>query len=280
MLVYYVLIALLVVLVVIFAYSHLQQKRLARKMQQLADEAESSKQQTLAEQHHIQQLKQEMTNNIAHELKTPVSSIRGYLEILLGDKPVSPEQQHYFLQRSYAQVLRLSNLISDVALINKMEEGHDLFSKEEVAVRQVVDDAVRDLESALENKHIDVEDRLDGNIHLYANKDLLYAIFRNLLENVAEHAGEDLRVVIESYKEDANYCYFHFYDNGRGVDNQYLSHIFDRFLRIDEGRSRQLGGSGLGLAIVKHSVLFHGGEIYAKNRDEGGLEFFFSLKRS
>lgn len=279
MLVYYILIALLVVLVAFFALSHFQQKRLAREMQQLADEAERSKQQTLAEQRRIQQLKQEMTNNIAHELKTPVSSIRGYLEILLGDKPVSPEQQRYFLQRSYTQTLRLSNLISDVALINKLEEGQDLFSKEEVSVRQVVDDAVRDLESTLEKKHIAVDDRLDDGVHIVANKDLLYAIFRNLLENVAEHAGENLKVAIEIYKEDADYCYFHFYDNGCGVDNQYLGHIFDRFLRIDEGRSRQLGGSGLGLAIVKHSVLFHGGEIYAKNRDAGGLEFFFSLKK-
>ena len=73
--------------------------------------------------------------------------------------------------------------------------------------------------------------------------------------------------------------YIHFYDTGAGVDNKFLPKLFDRFLRIDEGRSRKSGGTGLGLSIVKHAVLFHGGDIYVRNRDAGGLEFFFSIKK-
>ena len=100
-----------------------------------------------------------------------------------------------------------------------------------------------------------------------------------MLENSISYAGEGVSTVLETYKESPEYYYIHFYDTGKGVADEYLSRLFDRFVRIDSGRSRQNGGTGLGLSIVKHAVLFHGGEIYAKNRPEGGLEFFFSLKK-
>ncbi|MBR5092813.1 MAG: hypothetical protein IKX32_05020 [Bacteroidales bacterium] len=77
----------------------------------------------------------------------------------------------------------------------------------------------------------------------------------------------------------SQFHYIHYYDTGKGVPDEYLARLFDRFVRIGEGRSRADGGTGLGLSIVKHAVLFHGGEIYAKNRAEGGLEYFFSLKK-
>ena len=114
---------------------------------------------------------------------------------------------------------------------------------------------------------------------------MIYCIFRNLIENSLSYAGENVKIVIETYQpvgtpanQPASY-YIHFYDTGQGVADEYLARLFDRFVRIDSGRSRQNGGTGLGLSIVKHAVLFHGGEIYAKNRAEGGLEYFFSLKK-
>ena len=114
---------------------------------------------------------------------------------------------------------------------------------------------------------------------LNGNHELLYCIFRNLVENSIAYAGEGINIVLETYKESPDHYFIHYYDTGKGVADEYLSRLFDRFVRIDEGRSRQNGGTGLGLSIVKHSVLFHGGEIYAKNRAEGGLEYFFSLKK-
>lgn len=275
----YILLAIVMAALIYFIYSHIKLKHLAQETKRLANAAEASHQQAMEEQQRNQQLKQEMTNNIAHELKTPVSSIRGYLEILLGDKPVDEEKRKYFLERSYAQTLRLSDLINDVSLINKLEESGELFAKTKLLPRYVFNEVQTDLADALEEHGIKVENRLSASMEIVGNHNLLYAIFRNLLENVVQHAGNNLRVVMESYKDDAERYYFHFYDNGPGVDNQYLDRIFERFLRIDEGRSRKLGGSGLGLAIVKHSVQFHGGDIYAKNRDGGGLEFYFSLKK-
>lgn len=268
-----------VVLVSFVMLFWLRRRHTVRRLRQLADEAEVSKQQIIVEQQRNQQLKQEMTNNISHELKTPVSSIRGYLEILLGDSPVTEEKRRYFLDRCYQQTLRLSDLINDVSLINKLEESSELFPIETVALRSVADEAIRDLSDKAAAAGIAISNTIADNVVIQGNRSLLYAIFRNLVENAVSYAGEGIAVGMECYREEPDRYYLHFYDTGCGVDNQYMTRIFDRFLRIDSGRSRKKGGTGLGLSIVKHAVLFHGGDIYAKNRDEGGLEFFFSLKR-
>lgn len=251
------------------------------KEQQLRAEAEASKQQIIVEQHRNRQLKQEMTNNIAHELKTPVSSIRGFLEILLSDKPLADEQRQYFLERCYSQTLRLSNLLRDVTLINKLEEANDLFDLEPIDLREKVEESVLELRLKADQQQIKVEDRLPPGMVVEGNELLIYSIFRNLIENAIVHAGKGVEVVIEACEaEDPTHYHVHLYDSGKGVGSQYLPVLFDRFVRIDEGRSRKNGGTGLGLSIVKHAVLFHRGDICVKNRDQGGLEFFFSLEKS
>jgi two-component system phosphate regulon sensor histidine kinase PhoR len=268
---------LLILVVVIFVlYIRLMLKN--KRLQQMADEANRLRREATEAERRNRQLKQEMTSNIAHELKTPVSSIRGYLEILLSDKPVDADRRRYFLDRCFRQTLRLSDLIQDVSIINKLEESADLFPRTEVDAVEVAREAVRDLADKAAAAGITIGNNLPP-MPLRGNRELLYCIFRNLVENSIAYAGEGVDIVLEIYKESPDYYYIHYYDTGKGVADEYLSRLFDRFVRIDEGRSRQNGGTGLGLSIVKHSVLFHGGEIYAKNRVEGGLEYFFSLKK-
>lgn len=269
---------------ILFLYIRLIIKN--RRLRQLADEANRLRREAAEEQQRNRQLKQEMTSNIAHELKTPVSSIRGYLEILLGEKPVDAERQHHYLERCYSQTIRLSDLIQDVSLINKAEESADLFPKEHLDVRRIAQEAVDDLADKAAADSIRIENLLPDPMPLQGNRELLYAVFRNLIENAVAYAGKGCRVVIEPYTHSSNLAtrqsgdqyFIHLYDTGRGVPDADLARLFDRFVRIDDGRSRRNGGTGLGLSIVKHAVLFHDGEIYARNRTEGGLEFFFSLK--
>lgn len=271
--------AVIFLLTVGLTINHIRQRRLIRQLQDVAHSLEESKKQIIFEQEHNRQLKQEMTSNISHELKTPVSSIRGYLEILLGDKPVDDEKRKFFLERCYSQTLRLSDLINDVSLINKLEESSDLFPKEEISVTDIANEAVAELEETCKTHNIEVQNELSAPLNIIGNHSLVYCIFRNLLENAVLYSGDGSRVVFECYRKDEERYFIHFYDTGRGVDNKYLPKLFDRFLRIDDGRSRKSGGTGLGLSIVKHAVLFHGGDIYVRNRDAGGLEFFFSLRR-
>lgn len=268
------------VAIVLLVWNHVRQRRLIRDLRDMTRSLEESRHRIIEEQERNRQLKQEMTSNIAHELKTPVSSIRGYLEILLGDKPVEDEKRHYFLERCYSQTLRLSDLINDVSLINKLEEATDLFPKEKISVKSVADEALSELSLQCESKGISVDNKLPDSMAIVGNHSLIYSIFRNLLDNVVTYAGDNVSVGMECYKRDDDRYYIHFFDTGKGVDNKYLPRLFDRFLRIDEGRSRRSGGTGLGLSIVKHAVLFHGGDIYVRNRDNGGLEFFFSLRKN
>ena len=249
------------------------------KIVELYKQLENSKLEIIKEKDLNRKMKQEMTNNIAHELKTPVSSIRGYLEILLGDKPIDDERRHYFLERSYSQTLRLSNLINDVSVINKIEESSELFQKEDINVRQIAQEAIDELADSIAEKRIAVSNSIPPEISIWGNHSLMYSIFRNLIENVVSYAGEDISIGMELHKEDNEYYYFRFYDTGCGVEEQYLTRLFDRFLRIDTGRSRKNGGTGLGLSIVKHAVQFHQGSIVAKNSPAGGLEFYFSFKK-
>ncbi len=269
-------VALAAIVVVLLLYIRLMLKNV--RLRQLADEANRLRREAEATEQRNRQLKQEMTSNIAHELKTPVSSIRGYLEILLGDRPVDEDRRRYYLERSYSQTLRLSDLIHDVSMINKLEESSDLFPRTTIDVCAVANEALDELSDKADAAGIILNNNLPTML-IQGNHELLYCIFRNLLENSISYAGEGVSTVLETYKESPEYYYIHFYDTGKGVADEYLSRLFDRFVRIDSGRSRQNGGTGLGLSIVKHAVLFHGGEIYAKNRTEGGLEFFFSLKK-
>lgn len=225
-------------------------------------------------------LKHDMTNSIAHELRTPVTCARGYLETILN-QPLPEEKQRYFIERTYNQMIRLSQLISDVSMITKLEEASDLYALQEITPYSVVEEVKAALEIKLQEAQMTICNQIPEQTTVEANHSLLYAIFANLTENSIRYAGTGSTIEIKQTMEDERYYYFTFADNGPGIaDKESLTKIFDRFYRIDGGRSREMGGSGLGLSIVRNAIRFHGGEISAKNRPTGGLEFFFSLAKS
>ncbi|WP_165041955.1 cell wall metabolism sensor histidine kinase WalK [Dysgonomonas sp. ZJ709] len=223
-------------------------------------------------------LKQEMTNNIAHELRTPVTSLRGYLETL-NEQSLPADKQKQFIDRAYQQSIRLSNLIDDVSLISKMEESTKQFTTENINLSQVINDVRIDLTDKLVENDIKLDISLKDDLHLTGNYTLLYSIFRNLIDNSISYAGPHTEIHINNYMEDEKFLYLSFYDTGKGVGEEHLNRLFERFYRVSEGRTRDTGGSGLGLSIVRNAVLFHKGEIQVKNRIDGGLEFLFTLKK-
>jgi signal transduction histidine kinase len=219
-----------------------------------------------------------MTGNITHELRTPVTGIRGCLETIL-EHPLDPEKKQYFIERAYNQVLALSEIIQDMSLITKIEEAPQSFKLEEVSISDLLEQLRNDLEIQLQEKNIRLEWNVN-NIFVRGNHNLLYSIFRNLTDNVIRHAGININVFINKYNEDKDFYYFSYSDNGQGIpDEQHLNRLFERFYRITEGRTRDTGGSGLGLSIVKNAISFHKGIIVAKNKPDGGLEFLFNLPK-
>ena len=224
-------------------------------------------------------LKRQLTQNIAHELKTPVSSIQGYLETLVNNPDMPDETERQFLQRCYAQSSRLSRLLRDISLLTRMDEASQMYDMEVLDLHRVVEGIIGDVALELEQRHIAVTNDLSPGMTLMGNSSLLYSMFRNLMDNVIAYAGTDISVRISCFRQDDSFYYLSFADTGVGVGSEHLNRLFERFYRVDKGRSRKLGGTGLGLAIVKNTVLLHGGTISAKNRRGGGLEFIFTLSK-
>lgn len=225
-------------------------------------------------------LKRQLTQNISHELKTPVSSIQGYMETLLNTPDIDDEHRQFFIQRSYTQAVRLTSLLQDISMLNKLDEASGIFAKDMIDIRDVINGILKDLALEIEEKHFNVTIDAPEKLPIEGNTSLMYSIFRNLMDNALHYAGTDIDIVISCYRSDENYYYFSFSDNGQGVADEHLNRLFDRFYRVDKGRSRKMGGTGLGLAIVKNSVIFHHGRISAKHHQGGGLEFLFTLKKT
>ena len=230
-------------------------------------------------QEHENELKRHLTQNISHELKTPVSSILGYMESILENPDMDPKRQRFFVERSFQQALRLSALLQDITTLNKMDEAKRLFEKETCNVSEVIQDVLNDVHLEIEQKGCAIVKNFASELQITGNRSLIYSIFRNLLDNTLSYGGEKLTVDINCYREDEQYYYFSFSDNGVGVDEVHLNRLFERFYRVDKGRSRKMGGTGLGLAIVKNAVLYHRGKISAKIVPSGGLSFIFSLRK-
>lgn len=233
----------------------------------------------ISQQEKTQKLKQEITGNIAHELRTPVTSIRAYLETVL-DHELPDDKKEYFIRQAYTQTMTLSEMIKDISIISRVEEAPNSFDLEAVDIRHLLSNLKEEKATALAEKNMKMQWDLPEKCIVKGNLSLLNSIFRNLIENSIRYAGENVVINISVYKEDEKFYYFSFYDTGKGIQNETaLNRIFERFYRVHEGRTRDTGGSGLGLSIVKNAVLFHKGMITAKNRKNAGLEFIFNLHK-
>lgn len=223
-------------------------------------------------------LKRQLTNNINHELKTPVASIQVCLETLLSGINLSEEKRQELIERCYANNDRLRRLLNDVSLITRMEDGSALIGKERVVINDIIDEVAKELEMLPEDERLLLHTDFSDEVIIDGNQSLIGSIFRNLTENAIAYS-EGRNIYISLLENNEKLCRIRFEDDGKGVEQKHLSHLFERFYRVDKGRSRQKGGTGLGLAIVKHAVQFHGGTITVTNRPNGGLRFEFTLSK-
>lgn len=224
-------------------------------------------------------LKRQLTQNIAHELKTPVSSIQAYLETIVTNENLPHDKTKVFLERCYEQSNRLTKLLRDISALTRMDEAFDLIETELVDVSILVEKMLNEVSMDIEKKEITISNNLKKGILIRGNYTFIYSIFRNLTDNSLAYGGQGIDITINCFREDDTFYYFSFADTGIGVGREHLQQLFERFYRIDKGRSRKLGGTGLGLAIVKNAVMIHKGSIFAKNNKAGGLEFIFTLAK-
>lgn len=233
---------------------------------------------TLREEQEKMRIKRQLTNNINHELKTPVASMQVCLETLLSGITLSEEKRLELIERCYTNNERLRRLLADVSLITRMEDGNAIIDKEEVVLNDILTEIAEEMEIMPENERMTLHTDFNETVIINGNLSLIGSIFRNLTENAMSYS-EGNNIYISLLSNDERECRIRFEDDGVGVEEKQLPRLFERFYRVDKGRSRKKGGTGLGLAIVKHAVQFHGGTITASNRPCGGLRFDFVLSK-
>lgn len=212
-------------------------------------------------------LKKQLTNNINHELKTPVASILLCLDLLHDHPELAPEQKEEFMDKIRHNAQRLNSLLKDVSTITRMDEGADVIEKTETNLTALIREIVEESRLRTEMKiTLDIPE-----LSITGNRPLLESIFRNLIDNAIAYSGASEMII--SADTEGNFTVS---DNGCGIAPEHLPHIFERFYRIDSGRSRAAGGTGLGLSIVRNAVAIHGGSI--KPFSINGLAYKFNLK--
>ncbi len=221
----------------------------------------------------------QLTNNINHELKTPVGVIRGYLETVLSSEDMDPQTTRKFLNRALENVERLCSLLNDVSTMTRLESGSGKITFTELNIHDLIYTIHNDLQQAGTLGNMEFDMNIPMECSVFANANLLTSAITNLIKNAVLHSGGTkcgMTLVSESEK----FYTFSFWDNGKGVSEEHIPHLFERFYRVDAGRSRKSGGTGLGLPIVKSTIDSLGGAISVYNHSRGGLEFLFTLKKA
>ena len=190
---------------------------------------------------------------------------------------IDNDKRSLFLERCYAQSKRLTSLLRDISTLNRLDDATGLIEFEDVDVTSVIRQIAKEISLQMEERGMTLKTNLPEKIVVKGAQGMIYSIFRNLTDNAIAYAGNNTQVTITAERTSSAEWHFTFCDNGVGVEQKHLDRLFERFYRVDKGRSRKMGGTGLGLAIVKNAVLLHGGTIKVGNRPTGGLQFDFTL---
>lgn len=223
-------------------------------------------------------LKRQLTDNINHELKTPIGIIKGYIDTLIDNPDMDNETQLHFLKKSSGQIARLTDMLNSISTITRLEEGNTSIPTEKIDFHDVVFTTANDIVESGINGTMEVVFNIPFDCYIKGNFNLLGNVLNNLAKNAATYSG-GTEMGINLIAENKHFYTFSFYDNGKGLEPTHLPHIFERFYRVDSGRSRKNGGTGLGLPIVKSTIITLGGTISVRNRKGGGLEFLFTLPK-
>ncbi len=218
----------------------------------------------------------QLSNNINHELKTPVGVIKGYLDTMADHPEMDEASRQRFIGKAQEHMTRLCNMLSDLSSITRLEDGGKGVMREKVDFHELMSNVESELASIQLNNGVVFSFDIPAKCYVLGNYNLLYGMIVNLIRNADFHSkGTMCR--LELVGQNSREYRFVFFDNGTGVGEEHLPHLFERFYRIDKGRSRKAGGTGLGLPIVKNTVNIMGGTILVQNHKPHGLEFVFTL---
>ena len=226
--------------------------------------------------------RKEFLMNLAHELRTPIFSVQGYVDTLLGGALEDPEVNKKFLSNASKSIDRLVRLVDDLDQISKLESGKIPIIQESFFIQDLIRDVYEEfLLKARERKiHLTFKKGTERPVAIYADKQKIKQVLVNLIENALKYCNENCTVVAGCYEVDDKSVYIEISDDGPGIPEEHLGRSFERFYRADRSRSRAIGGTGLGLAIVKHIIEAHGHTVNVRSKVGVGSSFGFTLDNS
>jgi two-component system phosphate regulon sensor histidine kinase PhoR len=228
-----------------------------------------------------EQFRKEFLQNLAHEVKTPVFAIQGYVDTLLQGALENPEVNRPFLEKTSRNIDRLVNLINDLDEISKLERGEQVIYKQNFIIQDLVKEVFESLSIKAEQKNIrySIKKGCESPLTVFADKEKIRQVILNLVENSIKYGKYGGTITASMYITDEKHVLVEISDDGIGMAERHLSRIFERFYRTEEGRSLDITGSGLGLAICKHIIEAHGQTIHARSTEHVGTTIGFTLER-
>lgn len=224
----------------------------------------------------LDELRRGFVANVSHELKTPLTCIRGYAETLRGGALEDRQAANRFLEKIESNALQLQNLVEDLLKLSEIESDRMEIKPERLSLRGVVADSSESCHHRIEQKGIQFLNRIPEDLFVQADPKMFCQILGNLIDNAVKYTGDGGVITLEAGRT-GSFCRIHIRDTGIGIPEKDLPRVFERFYRTDKARSRQMGGTGLGLAIVKHLVQAHGGEVGVRSEIGKGSEFWFTV---
>ncbi|MDD3905722.1 MAG: ATP-binding protein [Candidatus Omnitrophica bacterium] len=224
----------------------------------------------------LETMRRDFVANVSHELKTPLTSIKGFVETLLEGALDDKENGRNFLKIVQEHTERLDSLVSDLLVLSSLESKETPLNKENVDLRQQSDKVILGFSSQLKDKNIKVENNIRPGLVVNVDKKKIEQVFTNLIDNAIKfNKGNGF---IKIYNNDmSGFTKITVEDSGLGIPEKDISRIFERFYRVDKARSRELGGTGLGLSIVKHIIELHDGTVGVESAEGVGSKFWFTM---
>jgi len=227
----------------------------------------------------LEKIRQDFVANVSHELRTPLTTIKGYAETLL-DGALKEDQAFQFVQVIKRHTDRLAKIVEDLLVLSKIETKEFQLKVEVISVQNSINDIIDFVKDPADKKKISLSrNEIPSSLAVLADRSYLEQILINLLDNAIKYTPEGGRVIVSAVEKDSKDIQFSIEDNGIGIPKEDLSRIFERFYRVDKGRSKELGGTGLGLSIVKHLVQAHGGKVWVESQPGKGSTFYFTLPK-
>ena len=223
----------------------------------------------------------ELISNISHDLKTPITAIKGYVEGIMDGVADTPEKMERYIRTIYNKANDMDMLINELTLYSKIDSNRIPYNFNTILVSDYFDDCATDLKIDLEARHIkfDYLNYVDANVRIIADAEQLKRVINNIISNSTKYMDKHQKVIRLCVKDVGDFVQVEIEDNGKGIGAKELPHIFERFYRTDTSRNSATGGSGIGLSIVKKIIEEHGGKIWATSKEGTGTVMYFVIRK-